>query len=67
MIEAIEATIDWAVAYIIFGVIIIVSVLVALTLALFAVVAAQAAWRWLARHTWRDVILAAERKALRRT
>jgi len=32
---------------------------------LFSGLAIRAAWRWMRRHTWRDVVLFVERKAIR--
>lgn len=37
-----------------------------LLLLLFAGVAVQRAWRWLSRHSWRDVVLFVGTKALKR-
>jgi hypothetical protein len=50
-----------------FGVLFFATLACAVALLLFAGLAVRAAWRWLAGHTWRDAIIAAERRALSRT
>lgn len=52
-------------ALLLFGIIFIGAYTVLFATLLFCALAMQVAWRWLASHTWRDVIVAAERWALR--
>ena len=61
----VDATIDNTAAYVIFSA--IVCLLYGLTLLglLFLLLAVRGLWRWLTRHTWSDVIVSIERKALR--
>jgi hypothetical protein len=63
--EMLDATIDWLGAYMVFGMIVLGLAGSAMLLTLFAGLAVRGAWRWLRRHTWRDVVLFSERKALR--
>jgi len=60
-----EDIIDWAAAYVIFGLIVLGFAGFFILVALFASLALRAAWRWLSRHTWNRVIVSVERKALR--
>jgi len=48
-----------------FGLLAFATLACAVAILLFAGLALRTAWRWLAGHTWRDAIVAAERRALR--
>jgi hypothetical protein len=50
-----------------FGLLFFAALACVVALLLFSGFALRAAWRWLASHTWRDAIVAAERRALRRS
>jgi hypothetical protein len=63
--EMLDTTIDWLGAYLIFGVIVLGLFGSVMLLALFAGLAVRGTWRWLRRHTWRDVLLLSERKVFR--
>lgn len=65
MIEMIEASIGDAAANLIVGVIVLAGFGIALLGLLFFLLAVRAAWRWLTRASWSDVLRSAERKALR--
>jgi hypothetical protein len=62
--EAILVAIDDCGAWIAFCVTLAVPAIVGTLCVLFAGLLVHRAWRWLATHTWRDVIVMSERKAL---
>lgn len=57
--------IDGAGTYMAFSLIVLSFYGIGLIILLFCLLAIRAAWRWLMFHTWGDVILSAQRKALR--
>lgn len=66
LIEAIESWIGDAAANVVFGLIVMFSFALIILAVMFFLLALRGAWRWLAGHTWNDVIRSAERKALDR-
>jgi hypothetical protein len=52
-------------AVILFYLVLLVAIAVPLFLLFFAALSVRAAWRWLMRGVWGDVIVQVERKALR--
>jgi hypothetical protein len=65
MIEALESAVDSLGANLVFGFIVLAFVGALMLMLLFAGLAVRGAWRWLKRHSWRDAVTTAERKALR--
>ena len=65
MTEAQAAMLDNAAAYVLFVILVLGIYAIALLSVLFAGLLVRAIWRWLTRHTWSDVIVSTERKALR--
>lgn len=61
IIQAIEST----GADLLFGLIVLLSFGMIVLATLFFSLAVRGAWSWLIRATWRDVIVSAERKALK--
>jgi hypothetical protein len=65
MIDPIEQAITDTAANIFFGMIVLGIFAVAMAALMFAGLLLRGAWRWLARRTWGDAIVAAEKRALR--
>jgi len=61
----IAQAIDNAAANIVVGFIVLGVFAMLIVALLFFCLAVRGVFRWLARHTWRDAIVSAERKALR--
>jgi hypothetical protein len=66
MNDMLEQAIESAGANLFFGVIVLALLCGLAMLAMFVYLWLRHAWRWLARHSWRDVILSVERRAFRR-
>ena len=65
MIEIIDAAAENAWGYVLFISIVLVGYGVLLLALLFTGLAVRAAWRWLATHSWRHVVLLLEGRALK--
>jgi hypothetical protein len=64
-LSALFDAIDNTAAAILFGLVFVAVYAVLLLGLLFFFLVARAGWRWLARHTWRDVIVSLERRAIK--
>jgi hypothetical protein len=64
-LDMIEAAIEAGGAVLLFDAVVLAGFALLLLGVLFFLLALRGIWRWLARHTWRDVVASAERKALR--
>jgi hypothetical protein len=66
MSEMVQAAIENAGAYVLFGILMMGMYCAALLVVMFVVLALHDLWCALMRWTWRDVVLVIERRALRR-
>jgi hypothetical protein len=64
-LDMIEAAIEAGGAVLLFDAVVLAGFALLLLGVLFFLLALRGLWRWLARHTWRDVVVSAERKGLR--
>jgi hypothetical protein len=65
MIEYVIQIVESSGAMMAFGILLLLLFAALLCVLLFGLLLVRAIWRWLTRHSWNDVILSTERKALR--
>lgn len=62
--EMIESALESLACDVFFGILTCIVTGMIVLAALFGSLLVRSGWRWLTRHTWRDVVVSAERKAL---
>jgi hypothetical protein len=63
--DLLQTTIESTGATVVFGLLLLFLFASVICVVMFTMLLVRAVWRWLTRHTWNDVIVSTERKALR--